>query len=245
MGKRNSLKQPLVLVGLLFLPALLFYFFLFNTTAHINRLPFYGPHGYGEIKVPGKRPKTDTILYEMAPQAYLNETGANDSLQFSDGKIRVIHFLPKAIYAAEKPIPDQIVYAAREILSTDNQVLFISLFEALPPEALPQPSGFSDSFDSLANRWNYRFVRDSLEQEQWMKALLPDSNMPQQRPDPQSLVLVDKERRLRGFYNPLLVKDIKHLKEDIGHLNREYAYNFASHKYYKFDDKPTRNPEEE
>ncbi len=245
MGKRNSLKQPLVLVGLLFLPALLFYFFLFNTTAHINRLPFYGPHGYGVIKVPGKRPRTDTILYEVAPQAYLKETGATDSLQFLDGKIRVIHLLPQAMYAAEKPIPDQIVYAAREILSNDGQVQFISLFEALPPEPLPQPSSFSASFDSLANRWQYRFVRDAQQKEQWMNALLPDSNMPPQRPDPQSLVLVDKERRLRGFYNPLLVKDIKHLKEDIGHLNREYAYNFASHKYYKFDDKLTRNPEEE
>lgn len=121
MGKRKSLKQPLVLVGLLFLPALLFYFFLFNTTAHINRLPFYGPHGFGEIKEPGKRPRTDTILYEVAPQAYLTALGELDSLQSSDGIIRVIHLLPEAMFGAEKPIPDQIVYAAREILSNDGQ----------------------------------------------------------------------------------------------------------------------------
>jgi hypothetical protein len=55
------------------------------------------------------------------------------------------------------------------------------------------------------------------------------------------MVLVDKEGRLRGFYNPLLAKDAKRLKEDIAHLNREYAYNFRTHRFYKFDDKLERN----
>ena len=65
-------KKIWVLGGMLFLPAVLFYFFLFNTTAHIHRLPFYGPHGYGEIREPGKRPRTDTLYYEL-PEITLSD----------------------------------------------------------------------------------------------------------------------------------------------------------------------------
>lgn len=226
-----------ILGGMLFLPAVLFYFFLFNTVAHIHRLPFYGPHGFGEIREAGKRPRTDTIYYELKQWELNADSGQRFGSANLSGSIYVAHFLPKVV----QDIPDEIVYAALDVLNNDSLVQFVSLGEGLE-QSWSRPVDFSSRFSSLQHRWHYLCDVDSVQTAFSVhQSLFPSAGLPNPKPDPMCMVLVDKEGRLRGFYNPLLAKDAKRLKEDIAHLNREYAYNFRTHRFYKFDDKLERN----
>lgn len=230
-------KKILVLGGMLFLPALLFYFFLFNTVAHIHRLPFYGPHGYGEIREPGKRPRTDTLYYELPSWELQSLNGQAIGSANLSGNLYVAHYLPAVV----KDIPDEVVYMALEVLKNDSLVRFVSLGEA-QAGTWRKPVEFSPQFAGLESRWWYATDRDSSFGSSQVHAyLFPSRGLPNPIPDPMCLVLVDKEGRIRGYYSPLLAKDAKRLKEDIAHLNREYAYNFRTHRFYKFDDKLERN----
>jgi len=237
-GRRIPWKKVLVLGGMLFLPALLFYFFLFNTTAHIHRLPFYGPHGYGEIREPGKRPRIDTLFYELPAWELQKVEGGYMGSSDLAGRIFVAHYLPNPV----KDIPDEVVYMALDVLKSDSLVRFVSMGEE-QAAAWRRPTAFSPQFSGLESRWWYAQNRDT----GWGSAqvhayLFPEKGLPNPVPDPMCLVLVDKEARIRGYYSPLLAKDAKRLKEDIAHLNREYAYHFRTHRFYKFDDKLERNP---
>jgi hypothetical protein len=237
-SQRIPWRKVLVLGGMLFLPAVLFYFFLFNTTAHIHRLPFYGPHGYGEIREPGQRPRTDTLFYELPAWELQNIEGKKTGSKELLGSIFVAHYLPNQV----KDIPDEVVYMALDVLKNDSLVRFVSMGEDQIGH-WRRPRQFSSQFISLESRWWYAHDLDSgLGSAKVHAYLFPPKGLPDPVPDPMCLVLVDKEARIRGYYNPLLAKDAKRLKEDIAHLNREYAYNFRTHRFYKFDDKLERNP---
>jgi len=237
-GQRIPWRKVLVLGGMLFLPGILFYFFLFNTTAHIHRLPFYGPHGYGEIREAGQRPRTDTLFYEIPEWELQNESGELFGSGELKGGIFVVHYLPSPV----KNIPDEVVYVALDVLKNDSLVRFVSLGED-QVGAWRRPKDFSAQFADLESRWVYAHNRDSgLSSAEVHAYLFPQKGLPNPVPDPMCLVLVDKEARIRGYYNPLLAKDAKRLKEDIAHLNREYAYHFKTHRFYKFDDKLERKP---
>jgi hypothetical protein len=232
-------KKIWVLGGMLFLPAVLFYFFLFNTTAHIHRLPFYGPHGYGEIREPGKRPRTDTLYYELPAWQLRGIDGKSIGSADLSGNIYVAHFLPFPV----KDIPDEVVYMALDVLKNDSLVGFVSLGEE-QAKSWSRPTDFSPQFAGLESRWRYSTDLDSSFGSADVHAyLFPSTGLPNPVPDPMCLVLVDKEGRIRGYYSPLLAKDAKRLKEDIAHLNREYAFHFRTHRFYKFDDKLERGPQ--
>jgi len=230
----NRIQKVLILVGLLFIPSLMFYFFLLTGVHRVSRLPFYGPRTQVEKVERGKQ-IIDTLYYEVPaftlPTAYHGDAFSSEELS---GSIWIAHVIPGvALNSEDFTFPTQIVYAAKEVLTALPDAWFISIVTGMERAAnWPKPGTYTPTLKPSEHKWVYAFISDSV----WEAGhtFFPAIDNPK---DPQSLVLLDKEGRIRGYYNPLKAGDIKNLVEDLGHLRLEYSLDFKTHRFFDYNKK--------
>ncbi len=237
------MKKVALVVGLLFVPSLLFYLFLFTGVHRVKRLPFFGPRNITEVKFRGKTIQ-DTLFYEIPAFRIQLQEGDTLSHMGMEGQIWVAHYLPmQPLAESGKSIPKEIVYAALQALKADSGVKFLSLFQHADTLTLPAPESFSDGFIGLGRRWLYGVgPSDSLD-VLGQEFLFPEWTFTSPPPDPLSLVLIDKERRIRGYYNPLKAADMNRMKEDVVVLRREYTRDFRTHRHFDYNKKLEQRPQ--
>lgn len=231
-SKKKKLFKIIVLVSLLVLPTVLFYFFIYTGVHKVNRLPFYGPISMVDKTVKGKTVK-DTLYFEI-PSVDLRRSDSSvfNPLQL-EGKIYITHFLD---FSMLDTIPNQIVFCASEILNKHPDIYFVTYFEHYNNQPLPKPSSFTKSLDGKDTSWLYIIVPDDkLDSIKKNGYFIHDPDM-KDAPDPYSMLLVDKERRLRGYYNPTYASDIKRANGEVEYLKKEYFLNYRTHKYYEYED---------
>lgn len=230
---KKKIFKIVVLVSLLVLPTVLFYFFIFTGVHKVSRLPFYGPIKMVEAQVKGKTVK-DTLYFEI-PSVQLLKT---DSTVFNptqlERRIYMAHFLD---FSKLDSIPNQIIFSASELLTKHPDIYFVTYLEHYKNQPLPLPSSITKSFVGRDSAWLFIIVPDdkldSIKSNGYFIAD-PDLN---QAPDPYSMALIDKERRIRGYYNPTLASDINRAKGEVEYLKKEYILNYRTHKYYEYDNK--------
>lgn len=230
---RKKIFKFTVLVSLLILPTVLFYFFIFTGVHKVSRLPFYGPVKMVDKTVKGKTIQ-DTLYFEI-PSVKLLKT---DSSTFNpvqlERRIYITHFLD---FSKLDSLPKQIIFAASEVLTKHPDIYFVTYLEHYKNQPLPKPSAFSKSFAGKDTSWLYIIVPDDkLDSIKKNGYFIADPDL-KTAPDPYSLVLVDKERRVRGYYNPTIVTEIKRTNGEIEYLKKEYILNYRTHKYYEYDSK--------
>jgi len=229
-GKKKLFKI-IVLVSLLVLPTVLFYFFIYTGVHKVSRLPFYGPVSITENKVKGKT-VTDTLYFEI-PSVDLIKT---DSSKFNplllERSIYIAQFLD---FSKMDSIPNQVIFCASEILKKNTDVYFVTFIEHYNGQPIPPPSSFTPSLQGKDTSWIYVIVPDEkLDSIKTNGYFVNDPDM-KEVVDPYSMVLVDKERRIRGYYNPTLASDIKRSQGEIEYLKKEYFLNYRTHKYYQYE----------
>jgi protein SCO1/2 len=219
--------------GLLALPTLIFYFFVFTGVHHVSRLPFYGPRRIVDTTYHGKTIK-DTVFHEIPPFRLMKSDSSWLDSRRLDGYIYVANYLD---FGQLDKIPDEVIYVAADVLDAFPEIYFVTHFENYHGQELPLPSSFTKKLEGKDTSWIYitgpQATMDSLRTYAYFA---PDPDITIQK-DPYSLMLIDKEKRIRGYYNPILAKDSKRIKDEIAYLKREYELNYRTHRYYKYDDK--------
>lgn len=231
-SKRKKLFKIFVLVSLLILPTVLFYFFIYTGVHKVSRLPFYGPVTMTEKEVKGKT-VTDTVYFEIP---------SVDLLKTDSSKFNPLH-LEKRIYVAQfldfskmDSIPNQVIFCASEILKKHSDIYFVTYLEHYKGQPIPKPSSYTPNLTGKDTAWLYIMVPDNkLDSIRTNGYFINDPDM-KDPIDPYSMVLVDKERRIRGYYNPTLASDIKRVQGEIEYLKKEYFLNYRTHKYYEYED---------
>jgi hypothetical protein len=230
----NKIQKVLILVGLLFIPSLMFYFFLLTGVHRVSRLPFYGPKTEIEKTERGKQ-VIDTLYYEIEP-FILNTAfhGKDFSSETFNGYIWIAHVIPLQALNTEKlTFPPQIVYAAKEVLNAQADIRFLSVITGINELIdLPKPGSYTPVLKAVEEQWTYGLVGD--EEWNYHSSFFPETENVK---DPQSLVLLDKEGRIRGYYNPLKAGDIKNLVEDLTHLKLEYSLDYKTHRFFDYNKK--------
>ncbi len=231
-SKKKKIFKIVVLVSLLVLPTVLFYFFIYAGVHKVSRLPFYGPITMVDAKVKGKTIK-DTLYFEI-PSVNLLRTDSSvfNPLQL-EKRIYVTHFLD---FSKLDTIPNQIVFCASEIFKKHPDIYFVTYFEHYKNQPLPKPSSFTKSLEGLDTNWIYVIVPDDKLDSIKSKGYFVNDPDMKEAPDPYSMVLVDKERRIRGYYNPTYASDIKRVNGETEYLKKEYFLNYRTHKYYQYED---------
>lgn len=244
MKINKNTKKAFVLAGLLFFPSLLFYLFLFTGTHRVKRLPFYGPREIIQQEFRGKIIE-DTTYYEIPAFNWNLHNGDTMGHLSLEGKIWITHYLPiDTLQSAGVFIPKTIIYAAKEALLADSSILFITQFRGyIPGTEVPKPESYTPAFMGNSHRWLFVTGPDSIVEQTGQAYIFPEWTFQSAPPDPLSLVLIDKERRIRGYYNPLKAADISRMKEDIGMLIREYSLDYRTHRHFDYNPKlEKRNP---
>jgi protein SCO1/2 len=230
---RPGLKKILILSALLILPSALFYVMIYTGVHKVNRLKFYGPKAITESRKRGAT-VVDTVYHQIPSfiaersdkSVYISDTVLNKT-------IYLFHFLD---YRVLKDIPKEVVFCASEILPTFTELRFVTMVEH-PDSSLqiPLPSSRTPKLAGFDNRWDVITGSDSLlnilKYDGYFKPDLSDSVIQ----DPYSLVLIDREGHIRGYYNPVKMKEISEMKKEILMLFKEYELAFKTNKYIDFN----------
>lgn len=232
-SNRKRAFKFIVLISLLVLPTVLFYFFIYTGVHKVSRLPFYGPVQIIDTKVKGKTVK-DTLYFEI-PSVHLLKS---DSSYFNpiqlERFIYIAHFLD---FDKMDSIPKQIIFCASQILQQHPDVKFVTYIEHYHNQPLPPPSTYTELLQGKDTSWIYVLVASqSLDSIKTNGYFVNDPDLTN-KPDPYSIVMVDKERRIRGYFNPTLATDIKKANGEISYLKKEYQLNYRTHRYYEYDSK--------
>lgn len=231
MKKSISLIKFSVIIGLLVFPTLIFYFFVYTGVHHVSRLPFYGPHKIVKKKERG-RIVNDTVYYEISGYTALSYDSTSFSISSTDGIIYIAHFLD---FSVLDKIPKEIIFIISDVLADHSDIQVITHINHYQGEPLPKPSEITPKLAGKDSVWHYLLIDDSVSFViQHLYFSTGDGEIPQ---DPFSLVMVDKEKRIRGYYNPVLAADVKRLKQELSYLKREYELNFKTHRYFKYNEK--------
>lgn len=231
MKKSSSLIKFSVIIGLLVVPTLIFYFFVYTGVHHVTRLPFYGPRKMVEKKERG-RIVNDTVYHEITAYTALSYDSSLFSISSTDGFIYIAHFLD---FSVLDKIPKEIIFIISDVLVEHSDIQVITHINHYQGQPLPKPSEITSKLGGKDSVWHYLLIDDSVSAViQHLYFTTGDGEIPQ---DPFSLVMVDKEKRIRGYYNPVMAADVKRLKQELSYLKREYELNFKTHRYFKYNEK--------
>jgi protein SCO1/2 len=213
--KIKNLKRILIILSILFLPCI-FYLVLIQGKNHFKQLEIFGPK---EAIAEG-----DTIYHTIPAFSFLNQEGKNISDKDLEGKIYVANFF----FATCPTICPKMNYNVKGLTEKylmDEQVKFLSF--TVDPE--------KDSVQALAayakqmgadnhNWWFLTGNKDSIYSLARNGFLVPAAGGKTAADffHSQDLLLIDKDKRIRGIYDGLDESDVKKLNDEIEVLEMEY-----------------------
>lgn len=214
-------KSFFIALGLLVVPILI-YWLLSLANHSFKGLPIYGE------RIPPDATHQDTIYYTVPNFKLVSQLGDTITHETIGSRIYVANFF----FARCKDVCPKMnakvetVYAkCRELAKTKpeySEILFIS--HSVDPEndSVPVLALYADKFN--VNTSNWLFLTGS--KDEIFKAgrgyLLPVSIEDKTIDHSQQLLLIDREKRIRGIYDGLEDREIKRLREDIDVLMAEY-----------------------
>ena len=236
VNQTKKINQALILLVLFVAPAAVFYFLVYAGVHKVNRLKFYGPKTIEVKKVRGAE-IADTSYHEI-PSFSLNRLTVNGMPKFhSDslkGRIYLAHFLDRSLM---QDIPKEIIYACSEILPAFPDLYWITFWDKAEDysPAITLPSSRTKKLKGMDERWIELAGPDSLVQKIKWNGYFKADPAEEEKIDPASVALIDKEGRIRSYFNPVKQTDISNIKKEILLLNKEYELSFKTHRFIRFN----------
>jgi protein SCO1/2 len=213
--KIQNLKRILIILSILFLPCV-FYLVLIQGKNHFRRLEIFGPK---EAVSAG-----DTIYHTIPSFSFLNQEGKTITDKDLSGKIFVANFF-FATCPTICPKMNYNVKGVTEKYKEDPQVKFLSFTVDPDKDSVQALAAYAKERGADNSQWwfltgdkeaIYSLARDGF--------LLPAAGGKTAADffHSQDLMLIDKERRIRGIYDGLDEADVKKLLDEIDVLEQEY-----------------------
>jgi protein SCO1/2 len=205
----------LVALGLIVVPILIFWVFNMGKQ-NFNSLPFYG-----EKYVPDPYKPTDTVFYTVPDFRLVSQTGDTITGKNLDGYIYVANFF----FASCKDVCPKMnakVETVYDKLKEFSEVKFISHTVDPENDSVAVLKAYAQKFHADPAIWY--FVTGSKEAiyQAGQGYLLPVSIEDKTIDHSQQLILIDKEKHIRGIYDGLDDLDIRRLKDDVKVLLYDY-----------------------
>lgn len=219
----DYVKKIAILAAILIVPSV-FFLLLKTGKNHYNRLEIFGPKDPVTHSVNGKE-VTDTVYHTVAD---FNLIGP-DSVRISDAVIRDKIYVADFFFTSCKTIcPEMSIQMARiqHQFKNDPDVVLLSHTvdpENDTPEVLKQ---YAVKMRAIPGKWYFltgekKDIYDLARHSYFITAMEGDGTVDDFIHSEQ-FVLVDKQRRIRGFYDGTDAFDIKRLMDEIKVLKVEY-----------------------
>jgi protein SCO1/2 len=216
------MKKGILLVILL-LPGIVYVFFS-SGRHHMMHLPIFYPEDVKTVVVDGKE-KTDTIYHTIPPFRFINQDGDTITEKWLDNKVYVADFFfttcpticPKMMFNLEKVnVVTQKNFDLRIISHSVNPV----------HDSVPVLKEYAKLVHADPKKWslvtgNKKDIYD-IGVDGYKLAVDEDPRAPGGFLHSEMFVLVDKEKRIRGYYDGTDTTAVNKLINDIKILGAEY-----------------------
>ena len=213
--KKKSLGRILIVLGVLFLPAL-FWLIIQTGKNQFRHLPIIGPFDVTE--------NGDTIYHVIPPFRFINQEGTEISDQDLDGKIYVANFFFARCPEICPKMNDQLK-RVQKAFREEDAVRILSHTVNPENDSIEVLNAYAAEKQADKNRWWFLTGnKDSIYTLARIGYLVIAA---QGKTDidffhSQDLILVDKEKRIRGIYDGLEQAEVDTLIDEIKVLLLEY-----------------------
>lgn len=228
MNSKNKIVKYLFFSAFFILPAAFcfaFYFFVVrkpiverNTSIYV-KLPYFGPKTVNETK--------DTIYYSSPEFILMDQTGNAFGVEQLNGKMYVASFLTTYEKTTGPKLSAHFLYAMKKIAHIKDVHLLSFMLDS-EADSLSVLDYYSYEIHSDPKKWNLLTgPPDTIRQMAFNNYLLKDKEYVKSNDGKMIaskwMVLVDKERHIRGYYDGTITSDVNRLIDEIKVLNAAYT----------------------
>jgi len=190
-----------------------------------KKLPFYGERHAETIKDAAGVEKIDTVYQTIPNWAFLNQDSVLTTNKITDGKIYVADFFFTSCTTICPTMHRNLMTVYKDF-KTNPEVMFVSHtidFKYDKPSVLKK---YAQKLGVDGAKWQFLYgSKDSvytLAEKNYLVAVGEDSTAKDGYIHQGYLILVDKDRRIRGAYDGTKEDQVDQLKKDIPVLLAEY-----------------------
>ena len=214
--KGSSLGKIIIVLSIIIFP-IVFFLLLSKGKYNYRHLDFFGPK---EVNASG-----DTVYFKIPDFNLINQDGRTISQRDLDGKIYVANFFFASCPGVCPKMTDEVKQVQDEF-KKDSDIVFISHTVDPEQDSLPALKAFAEKHGADLSKWYFvTGNRDSIYALAINGYLVPAAEDVRAEGGflhSQDLLLVDKEKHLRGIYDSMEPEEIKRLKDEIKVLRYEY-----------------------
>lgn len=173
----------------------------------------------------GGKPHTDTLYHTIQPFVLINQYGDTITEKEYEGKIYVADFFFTTCQSICPKMTSQLYRVQEKFLKNDSVLL---LSHTVDPEhdSVPVLARYAVQTHARPSKWNFvtgdkKHLYD-LARQGYLITAMEGNGGPEDFIHSETFVLVDKERRIRGFYDGTSTVEVNKLIDDIKVLIAEY-----------------------
>jgi protein SCO1/2 len=217
------LKKGLILLFVLLFPSVL-YVVLTTGKHHFIHLPYLGPKELATKTVDGKQ-ITDTIYHVIPPFKFVNQDGRIISDKDFENKIFVANFFFTTCKSICPKMNSQLLVVQEKCKDIPN-LLFISHTVNPKRDTVEALAEYAKTIHADTKNWYFvtgdkKSIYD-IAANGYFIATAEDASAEGGFIHSEMLTLIDKEKRIRGYYDGTNTTDINKLIDDIKVLTAEY-----------------------
>ncbi|WP_029286279.1 SCO family protein [Pedobacter sp. R20-19] len=190
-----------------------------------KKLPFYGERHAETVRDEAGVEKIDTVYQTIPNWAFLNQDSVLTTNKATDGKVYVADFFFTSCSTICPTMHRNLMIVYKEF-KTNPDVMFVSHtidFKYDKPSVLKK---YAQKLGVDGDKWQFLYgSKDSvytLAEKNYLVAVGEDSTAKDGYIHQGYLVLIDKDRRIRGAYDGTKEDQVEQLKKDIPVLLAEY-----------------------
>jgi protein SCO1/2 len=214
--KNVPLGKIAIVLSIILFP-IIFFLLLSKGKYNYKHLDHFGPK---EVSASG-----DTTYFTVPDFKLVNQNGDTITQKNLAGKIYVANFFFATCPGVCPKMTDEVKFVQDEF-KKNKDVVFISHTVDPEQDSLPALKAFAEKHGADLSRWYFvTGNRDSIYNLAMNGYLVPaaeDARAEGGFLHSQDLLLIDKEKRIRGIYDSLDPKEIQRLKDEIKVLLYEY-----------------------
>jgi len=217
--KLKSGRQLLVVLIILIVPSI-FYLFIRTGKNQYTTLEIFGPR-----EAPAQA-GGDTVYHTIGDFELVSQNGTPVVAEQFDGKILITDFF-FATCTTICPKMNMQMKRMQEKFKSDSLVALLSITVNPEHDSVPVLAAYAESYGAEYPKWtiatgNKKVIYD-LARNGYFLTAMPGNGGPDDFIHSEKIVLIDKEKRIRGYYDGTDYLDVDRLAEDIQMLEFEYS----------------------
>lgn len=214
------LKKLTILLLILTFPSVLYVVLTVGKTNFI-RLPHFGAY---TLASNGK----DTIFHAIPPFSFINQEGERITDKTFNGKIYVAsYFYADCNSITCQKVTTELLRVQEKFMYTSQTVQILSHTMQPEKDSVPQLKKYFNMVHADAKMWNFvtgdkNQLYSLAKNDYLLNSTIPNKPANDSIIHNERVVLIDKEKHIRGFYDATDIKQINNLLDDIKVLTAEY-----------------------